>query len=283
MKAGEVADAAVCLGSSDTLGHARNLMVRHKTRKLVVIEDGRPVGIISAKDVIPKLRAGPLRRRRPVGNLLVSRVMSANPVTMGEGSEVSDVARMMLEKKISSVPITARDGSLAGIVTKEGVLRAFLGEKGKKLKVSELMAKKVFSVSRMHTLSHVKKTLVQEGVGRVVVKEKEIPVGVITAADIMFLDLGDPVAGIRVRRANIFRRKDGALKENVSMTEPVAGDIMTENPVTVFGKDDSAKAAGLMLKHNISGLPVVDSAGLLVGIVTKTDIVRAFLERKAER
>ncbi len=277
MKAGDISDAAVCVGRSDTLGHARNLMLRHRTKKLVVIADGKPVGVLSAKDILSKMKGGPLWRRRPVDSLLVENAMARSPITALGDSDVSGLARIMLENKISSIPITGQDGSLSGIVTKEGILRAFAAEGGKKRRVSDLMRPDVFTVGKMHSLSHTRKLMEQKGVGRVVVKEKGAPIGVITATDLMFLEFGDPVAGIKVKRANIFRRQDNAFKESVSENQPAAGDIMSAEPVTISKKESAAKAAELMLEHNISSLPVVEK-GTLVGIITKTDIVRAFLE-----
>lgn len=278
MKAEDVADAAVCVKRSDTLGCARNLMLRHKTRKLVVVEGGVPVGVLSAKDMLPKLKGMPLWKRRPVGNALVGTAMTRDPLTARSDAEASEIARMMVGNRISSVPIIAADGSLSGIVTKEGILRAFVEAAGRKPKVSSIMAKKVFSVDRMHTLSHVRNMLVRNGIGRVVVKANDAPVGMITATDLMFAEMGDSVAGIKVRRKNIFRRSESAVKERVEETQPLAGDIMADAPVTVREKDDAKDAAGLMLKHKVSGLPVVGAGGNLVGIVTKTDILRAFLE-----
>ncbi|MFI5330288.1 MAG: CBS domain-containing protein, partial [Desulfobaccales bacterium] len=43
-------------------------------------------------------------------------------------------------------------------------------------------------------------------------------------------------------------------------------------------QDDTVeRAAQIMLEHTISGLPVVDAAGKLVGIITQSDIFRAFM------
>ncbi|BCM20904.1 CBS domain-containing protein [Mesorhizobium sp. J8] len=51
-----------------------------------------------------------------------------------------------------------------------------------------------------------------------------------------------------------------------------ARDIMTTGALTVTPQSSIAKAAQLMLAHRISGLPVVDQAGALVGIVTERDL-----------
>jgi CBS domain-containing protein len=52
------------------------------------------------------------------------------------------------------------------------------------------------------------------------------------------------------------------------------GDIMTRNVISVRGDEAVLEAAGLMLQNRISGLPVVDAAGKLIGIVTEGDFLR---------
>jgi acetoin utilization protein AcuB len=54
-------------------------------------------------------------------------------------------------------------------------------------------------------------------------------------------------------------------------------EIMTRNPITVSLEDTVEHAAQLMLEHTISGLPVVDEKGDVVGILTQSDVFRAFM------
>jgi len=56
-------------------------------------------------------------------------------------------------------------------------------------------------------------------------------------------------------------------------------DIMSIDVLTVSPEDSLKAAARLMVERGVSGLPVVDSAGKLVGIITEAD----FLEREADR
>ncbi|MCA9990881.1 MAG: CBS domain-containing protein [Anaerolineales bacterium] len=51
-------------------------------------------------------------------------------------------------------------------------------------------------------------------------------------------------------------------------------EIMTPDPVVVSEEAMVGEAAHLMLKYKISGLPVVDAEGILVGIITESDIFR---------
>jgi CBS domain-containing protein len=58
----------------------------------------------------------------------------------------------------------------------------------------------------------------------------------------------------------------------------LAKDVMKYDPITISQDSDLADAAQIMAMNRISGLPVVDSDGNLVGIITKTDIVNAIAD-----
>lgn len=54
-------------------------------------------------------------------------------------------------------------------------------------------------------------------------------------------------------------------------------EIMTRNPISVSEGDTVEHAAQIMLENTISGLPVVEASGKVVGIITQSDIFRAFM------
>jgi CBS domain-containing protein len=53
-----------------------------------------------------------------------------------------------------------------------------------------------------------------------------------------------------------------------------AGEVMTTGAATIRPDATAAEAARLMVEHRISGVPVVDAGGQLVGIVTEGDFLR---------
>jgi CBS domain-containing protein len=53
---------------------------------------------------------------------------------------------------------------------------------------------------------------------------------------------------------------------------------MTRNPVTISPEATIGQAAQVMLEHKISGLPVVDREGQVVGIITESDIFRTVVQ-----
>jgi acetoin utilization protein AcuB len=63
-----------------------------------------------------------------------------------------------------------------------------------------------------------------------------------------------------------------------SMLDEVSfSDLIIKTPVTVHPEDDVEIAAQLIYKYKIGGMPVVDE-GSLVGIITESDLLRAFID-----
>jgi CBS domain-containing protein len=52
------------------------------------------------------------------------------------------------------------------------------------------------------------------------------------------------------------------------------GDIMTREVISVSPSDSIGAAAHLMLEHRISGLPVIDAEGALVGMISEGDLLK---------
>ncbi|MDY6826867.1 MAG: CBS domain-containing protein [Bacillota bacterium] len=58
-------------------------------------------------------------------------------------------------------------------------------------------------------------------------------------------------------------------------------EIMTEDVITVTTSDSVEQCARLLQENNISGLPVLDEAGRVVGIITEGDLIRRASRVKA--
>lgn len=60
-------------------------------------------------------------------------------------------------------------------------------------------------------------------------------------------------------------------------------EVMRRNVMTATPEMPIAEAASLMVDNRIGGLPVVDGEDHVVGVITETDIFRAFVERERDR
>ncbi len=61
------------------------------------------------------------------------------------------------------------------------------------------------------------------------------------------------------------------------LSEIKVRDIMTKNPLVLKENDSVERAAVIMLENTISGLPVVNDKGQVVGMITQTDILKVMI------
>jgi CBS domain-containing protein len=52
------------------------------------------------------------------------------------------------------------------------------------------------------------------------------------------------------------------------------GEVMTANPISIAETASLAEASGIIESKMITGLPVIDEAGTLVGVLSQTDLIR---------
>ena len=99
--------------------------------------------------------------------------------------------------------------------------------------------------------------------------------GVVSEADLLakeaLADLADQRDGVRGRIAGFVRHTERSKAAGVT-----AAGLMTSPAVTTTPDDTVEHAARLMYKRKIKRLPVVDAAGRLVGIVSRTDVLAVF-------
>jgi CBS domain-containing protein len=265
---------------SDTVAHARNLMIKHKIARLVVIDSNHhPIGIVTKTDLATKLeQKGPIWKMRPIDQYLVNEVMTTDPTLVGVKTPVKMVAEMMLKKGVSGFPVIDKSKRLTGIITKSDLTRFCAEKYNGKVKVKDWMSNNLIAVDRMHTISHIISLMNRKSIHRVVVVDGTYkPVGIITASDIAFSKITGPKTGLRIRKVErgLKRRPDVEdFGKRAMETIQVAEDLMSSPLLTINENNSIREAAALMLKNRISGLPVVNKSGDLTGIITKTDIVK---------
>ncbi|WP_321422692.1 CBS domain-containing protein [uncultured Methanobacterium sp.] len=276
MKIEDVMNEEVILAEeNEQVSHARNLMIKYGySRILVVDQEGKPVGILTEKDLTRKMRSnGPKWKRRTIDKISIRRVMTPNPLTINPFREVQEAVELMIKNDISSVPVVDGD-EVVGIVTKSDLMNFYLQKYTGKWKVSDLMTSEVITVNENHSIGHVISVMEDDKIGKVIVMRDNEPVGIITSANISFANVEDPETGVSVEKIAFLRNIDGQEKRNVREVSMVtAGDIMTNHLIKIEQDEDAASAAEIMAKKEVSGMPVVNG-NELVGIITKTDIIR---------
>jgi len=139
------------------------------------------------------------------------------------------------------------------------------------MRVRDVMSTDVVAVPPDATLKAIAELLVEHGISGVPVCRGGCVVGIVSESDILWKELRSlPEAdGVVVR---LVERAYGDVKRTNAVT---ALQAMSFPALTVEPDATVARAALLMIEHGVNRLPVV-SDGLLVGIVTRADVVRAF-------
>ncbi|OGL13524.1 MAG: hypothetical protein A3F92_07135 [Candidatus Rokubacteria bacterium RIFCSPLOWO2_12_FULL_71_22] len=89
--------------------------------------------------------------------------------------------------------------------------------------------------------------------------------GIVTDRDIR-LNLPSPATSLSVWEINYL------------LARMTVANVMSKNVATIDPARDAKEAAQLMLDRKIGALPVVSNGRQLVGIITETDLLRAFVK-----
>lgn len=263
-----------------TLLDAREILLRHNLKRLVVIDSkNRPVGIITEKDIAKTIYA---LGDRPIKSVKVSGFMSKKLITVKKTDTVYDCAKLMKKNHISSIIVLGTNGILEGLVTKTDLASLFLTHAVAPLKVSKIMTRNVITAMPGDSLLYVESLLIHNRIARIVVQRNRTPVGIITFRDFVPAKLPHWIAqSADPKEVQEYKLKTNFDDYHVNQMSHLlhfkAVDIMSSNPITIDSDEDVSVAVLLMIRNNISGIPVVKKSKL-VGIITKTDIVKAIAE-----
>jgi CBS domain-containing protein len=141
------------------------------------------------------------------------------------------------------------------------------------MKVKDVMSRHVVSVRPEASLKEAARLLVERNISGLPVVDRDGGlVGVLSEEDVLYKEQGKPDTPGRLA----FMINPLALAGSRKLGARLVGEAMTTPPLTVGSNRPVAAAAKLMLGAHVKRLPVVDD-GKLVGIVTRADLVRAFV------
>lgn len=111
-----------------TVPEAQRIMTEHHIRRLPVIENDHLVGIVTWGDIreadpssLTSLSTWELNDL--LTRMTVGQIMTPKPRRIVQDATIHEAAQMMLEAKISGLPVVDRAGNLAGIITESDIFR----------------------------------------------------------------------------------------------------------------------------------------------------------------
>ena len=132
------------------------------------------------------------------------------------------------------------------------------------MKIRDLMTAKPITVDLDTPVLEARQIMLSKRIRHLLVTDGPKLAGMVTDRDIR-LNLPSPATSLSVWEINYL------------LARLTVESVMTKALVTVSPGWDPRDAAVLMLDHKIGALPVVDN-GDLVGIITETDLLRAFVK-----
>ena len=118
--------------------HALSLMEMNNIGALLVVANGKPVGILTERDYARKV----VLRGRTSMTTQVKEVMTAKVISVTLAQTLEECMAIMTERRIRHLPVTGEDGSVVGLVS--------IGDL-----VKETIAGQSFDLARLeHHLTH---------------------------------------------------------------------------------------------------------------------------------
>ena len=251
-------------------------IIDEKKSRLLVTENGKITSIVTEKDLGIFLLTDDTERK--LDDIPLSAI-TKKIISVDEHTSMIECAEVMLTKSIGSLVIKS-EGEVVGILTKTDLVRYFTKTHPDEKMVGEYMSPYYAWQYSDTPLYKVVLKMIDEKISRIILRNHdEIPVGIITFRDLFelalkqgryddVLDNTDPVISV------IFPRK-GFISESGFGGSVKADNIMSKNIISVGYDDDLAKTGMMLLEKNINGAGVLSRHGNIVGIISKTDIVKA--------
>jgi CBS domain-containing protein len=102
----------------DQVLHAARLMRDNNVGSIVVLEGGRPVGMLTDRDIMLRM----IEHGSKWPEITVREVMTANPVTVNEQTGILELIRLMKKTAVRRFPVIDDGGKLSGIITLDDLI-----------------------------------------------------------------------------------------------------------------------------------------------------------------
>jgi len=130
---------AVTINVNNSMIEATKKLKEHNISMLPVMKKDKLVGIVTDRD-LKKASASDATTLEIhellyiISRIQVKDLMTQNPVTVPPDYTIGETAELLLEKKISGVPVIGQNGEVAGVITKADIFKALISLTGLKRK-----------------------------------------------------------------------------------------------------------------------------------------------------
>jgi CBS domain-containing protein len=268
----DICNKPIFILKNSTISDVIKKLLENNLSRLIVVEDKKPVGIITEKDIGMFLFSE--TTKQGLDDIMISKIMKPI-VFIEETLTPKNSAKIMLEKRVSSLAIGTKD-NLKGIFTKTDLIKYYLENYSGNNKVVDFMTHEYIFTHTAAPLFKVVRKMLENKISRIIVKDQnEKPIGIISFRDLfrISIELGSEEDDSGYTISENIRK--GFLSEKGFGGITLARDVMSKGIISIKFNEDLKNACKLIIENNISGLVVLDGNNSLTGIISKTDIVKA--------
>ena len=257
---------------NSTISDIIKKLLEHNLSRLIVLDSGKPIGIISEKDVGLFLFSD--SDKFGLDEIPLAKLMNKIEY-VDRDTSIEKCAKALIDKKISSL-CTVDENDHLGIFTKTDLVRYYSENFVGKHKVADFMTHHYVSTHNATPLFKVVRKMLENKISRIITKnQSEQPDSIVSFRDLfrISLELGNEEEDDSFALSDQIRR--GFLSENGFGGVSIARDVMSKGIITVRFSEDLNTACKTMLNNNVSGLGVLDGNNGFAGVISKTDVTRA--------
>jgi len=149
--------------------------------------------------------------------------------------------------------------------------------------VKDVMSENVITISPEESIRDAIEKMAKNNVSGLIVVENEKVIGIISESDVIkFLSSGFPEIKTPINvTLSILQVLESGIKimnEVKKIGKLKVKDLMNKRVFSVKPEDTVLEAARIMSKKDVRRLPVIDENGKLVGVISRTDILKALVK-----
>lgn len=255
----DIASEPITVHKADTISHALNLMDKNDTRRLLVINGSELLGIITMRSITRKLGTWKTSSL-PASSLHVATSTTDLFTKVLPDTDIKTAIALM--DNTGGILVVTDNSHIQGWVTPHEILKNIKGVEGF---AAEIMDDPI-SISPGERVSHARRLMLDNDIGRLPVIENGELVGIITEKDVASALMN-------------FRALVSGNHQDERIRNLIVGDIMNHHVKTVKTNTPLHEVISFILENNIGGVPVLNLKDEMVGIISRRAIIRHLAEK----
>lgn len=241
------------ISKSAKITEALDKMLAEGIDPLIAVNNNSVVGIVSRQAIAEKLGSKQNSPLAPTA-IHVASVVEEEFTSVYPDESINVLIPLLQHYKL--VVVYDSDHKLIGQVSAGDLLKKFQPENG-----IESAIEKVITIEADERVVHLRRRMLDDNITRFVVSDQGKYIGIVTETDV----------AVAMRK---FRESVKDQHQDHRIRNMIVRDIMTAPLISVDPSASVSSVIDLMLKKNISSVPVVDN-GRLTGIITRRSLVNA--------